>query len=129
MVNYHDCHLIFPNEMNPLKEPPPFPWKGHNEEDFRCFVEHCQPLFDNFGDFLRGDNERRIGPNGLILQPKQVELIELPDPFYIWLDPAQRVTVSLNSDGMFSVVNGRHRFYVARKYGYKIPVFVSRELI
>lgn len=98
--------VIRPDQIAPLPDPG-FPW-GFNrtEEDFRVFLEHCQTWFANY-------------PNN----PPEKSYVDGANLSYVFEDSDRDITVYQDGNGQYVVhSNGRHRMYVARKYGLSLLV-------
>ena len=103
----NDFLVISADKIAPFKRPE-FPNKGRTEEDYRRFLEACQDWFADYPACIE----------------KNVWIGE-SDLNYIFTHWDQLITVEEGTDGKYYVdSNGRHRLYVARKYGLSILVCV-----
>jgi hypothetical protein len=110
-------------------EAPPFnqaQWK--DESDYKSYLESVQPLIEEYertGSIhnLEYNSFNDIERN----RDEQHNLKHFRDSF---MDAGQWISVEKSIDGKYRVVsNGRHRMYVAKKYGLKLLVHVSQEVI
>lgn len=100
--------VIRPDQIAPIPDPG-FPWSfDRTEEDFRVFLEKCQSWFADY-------------PNN---SPEKT-FMDGTNLSYVFEDVAHAITVHQDGNGKYVVdSNGRHRMYVARKYGLSLLVCV-----
>lgn len=97
--------VISAEQIAPLPNPG-FPAGGRSEEDFRGFLAKCQEWFLAY-------------PHG------GTDWVDGADLSYVYMDVAQAITVRRAANGQYTMAtNGRHRLYVARKYGLSLLVCV-----
>lgn len=118
--------VISPEEIQEMDEPPFNEGQWSSEEEYKEFMERMQPLFDEYDC------------NGKIhtVEFKTIEDItryrdewrRLNNFNAQFLQSGQYINVVKNPDGTYKVAsNGRHRLYVAKKYGLRVLVHVAEE--
>ena len=106
-MSKYDCPyvVISGDQIAPLPNPG-FPAGGYTEEDFRALLEGCQDWFQDY-------------PNGGTAEVNGANLS------CVFEGVAQAITVHRAANGQYTMAtNGRHRLYVARKYGLSLLVCV-----
>ncbi|MCR5105465.1 MAG: hypothetical protein K6B68_13610 [Eubacterium sp.] len=113
-----ELRIILPEEM-PDTGIPPFGGRYHYEDEYREYLEKSQPLFDEF---------ERTGKIAEVEALKGRPMVGLTSEeewllcFEHVMMRADCVTVE-EQDGRYIISsNGRHRMYVAKKYGLKLLV-------
>lgn len=109
-------------------EMPPFE-QGHwsKEDAYKSYLENMQSLIDEYEQTGR---IRAIEYTSLDDIDKRAEEKKNIDIFNnSFLKPGNRIDVEKTIDGKYKVINGRHRMYIAQKYGLKLLVHVSQEVI
>ena len=127
-------YLLEPKEYTITKEPEWPAAFNRTEEDFRGFIARCQSVFteDKWLAFLEKKHLWLIlsgdGSNYVFSDSIDIDAVcsgRASDLVYIWLGE-QRVRAYRDDTGIH-VREGKHRAYVARKYGYIIPVAVMED--
>ena len=109
-----DSYIVLRPDQIADIDNPGFPWKGRSEEDFVEFVRLSQPFINE------SLNVKKIS-GSIMLDNSGYKGTDEVDLDYIWFDISRCVTVRENMPGVYTCAsNGRHRLYVAKKYGYKI---------
>ena len=105
---------------------PPFPWKGHTEQQYRFFLEKYQTAFGIFEENNSGykaENDILKDISQSYKEQKDVDTFE-----NVFLDYGSCVFAQKNYNGKYQVCSGGfHRMYVAKKYGLKLLVRVMQE--
>jgi len=117
--------VINANEIAEL-EVPPFCGKYSSEDEYREYLEKVQPLFSEY------QNDGRIHTINFEtlddIEHNYNELLFLNNFNSSFLSWSNHINVRKDINGLYHVTtNGRHRMYVARKYGLYLLVHVSEE--
>ena len=125
-------YLLTPSEYT-VTDIPEWPAAyERTEEDFRIFIERCQPLFsrDQWSDFQQKKQLWLVldenGSDYYFTESMDVKALNsgrAADLTFIWLRD-NRIKGCRDNNGIH-VREGKHRAYVAQKYGYTIPVAVT----
>lgn len=115
--------VISASEIADMEEPPFNQSKWSSEESYRLYLESVQSIIE---EYEKNGKLPEITPNEEIAHPEECK--KLVNFRYDFLDFASYIAVEKTIDGKYKVCcNGRHRMYVAKKYGLKLLVHVSQE--
>jgi hypothetical protein len=119
--------VIEASEIAELEAPPFNQAQWKDESDYKAYLESVQPLIE---EFERTGSIHTLEYNSLDDIERNREEQHTLDVFrYSFMDVGQWIGVEKSIEGLYRVVsNGRHRMYVARKYGLKLLVHVSQEV-
>lgn len=121
--------LLQPEEIIPID-----PVKGrlfssgkHTEAEFKNLIEQSQPLFKDFETFQKREGPLWLGPKGITAELPLEEFVKdgkkWVDLRFVWLDPLRRITFVRSETGKHLLWDGRHRLFVAKKYGFCVPAW------
>lgn len=85
--------------------PPPFPWKGHSEDDFCRLIKNSQAFFKDF----------MSNPDPECWRNLKIDTRANAYAIYLDQNPVQ-IRKSPNGKYQFSGIDGQHRLYVAQKH-------------
>ena len=123
-VDYY-C-VIEPSAIREMKAPEFNMSQWSSEEEYRAYLESVQPLI---GEYASTGTIRTIEYKTMEDVAKNRDEAMCLDNFKAsFLDFGSHINVRKCLDGTYEVTsNGRHRMYVARKYGLRLLVHVSDE--
>ena len=128
LVNADYLQVIEASEIAEMEAPPFNQAQWIDELDYKSYLESVQPLIEEYEQTgsihnLEYNSFNDIESN----RDEQHNLQHFRDSF---MDVGQWISVEKSIDGKYRVIsNGRHRMYVAKKYGLKLLVHVSQEVI
>lgn len=115
--------VISASEIADMEEPPFNQSKWSSKESYRLYLESVQSIIE---EYEKNGKLPEITLNEEIAHPEECK--KLVNFRYNFLDFASYIDVEKTIDGKYKVCcNGRHRMYVAKKYGLKLLVHVSQE--
>lgn len=118
-----DYIVIKPEQIAPIEEPP-FGGRYLEEEEYVDYLRKVQPLIEEWES--TGTIHDVVLNSIKDVHEKREEIVFLNNFKAAFLNVGKHIDVRLNSDALYDVAsNGRHRMFIAKKYGFKLIVYAD----